>query len=100
MAANLASDHAAIGDLDQARAIGERTLVHMREVLGPDHPMTLLCAANLAMDLAALHLDEQADELGSDTLSRLELKLPRDHPDIVVFRSGHHLDCDFDPPPI
>jgi hypothetical protein len=100
VAMNLASDLAALGDLESARALGEGTLRRLRALLEEDHPLTLGCAANLVVDLRTSGADAEADELYADTMSRLNATLGDKHPDTENAAKGLRLDFDFDPPPL
>ena len=56
------------------------TLDRQRQVLGEDHPHTLLSAHNLAADLRALGEVRAARDLAQDVLDRLRRILGEDHP--------------------
>ncbi|MFD0468124.1 tetratricopeptide repeat protein [Nonomuraea thailandensis] len=100
MAANLASDHAALGELDEACELGQDTLRRAQKVLGDSHPMTLGCAANLAADLCAIGRKDEGTSLLERTMDVYAATLTLEHLDAVVASEGRHLDFDFDPPPI
>nr|BFE29637.1 hypothetical protein GCM10010200_018880 [Actinomadura rugatobispora] len=100
VATNLASDLAARGDLRSAHELGTDTLGRLRALLGEDHPMTLACAANVASDLLADGLEGEGTVLYEDTLDRYTRALGPTHFDTLAATARHHLDCDFDPPPI
>jgi hypothetical protein len=59
-----------LGDCEQARALGEDTLLRCRRVLGSDHLTTLVTAALLTQALALGAAMEAARALGEDTLQR------------------------------
>jgi hypothetical protein len=98
VAINLASDLAALGDLEGARTLGVDTHQRARSVLGTEHPVALGCAANLVADLRALGEDEEATTLAEATFPVYERVLYPDHPDVRTAKDGRHLDFDFDPP--
>lgn len=98
VAINLASDLAALGDLEGARALGADTLERVRSALGEEHPVALGCAANLIADLRALGEDAEATALAATTFPLYEQVLYPDHPDVRTAKAGRHLDFDFDPP--
>jgi len=102
VAMNLASDLAALGLPEEARALGEDTLPRLRVLLGEYHPQTLGCAANLALDRIAAGDEEAGRSLQEETLERIRGTpgLGPEHPDTLVAVSGRRLDPDFDPPPI
>jgi hypothetical protein len=50
---------ALLGEYQQARALDEDTLARRRQVLGDDHPDTLISAHNLAADLRTLGKPEE-----------------------------------------
>jgi hypothetical protein len=63
------------------------TLDRQRQVLGEDHPHTLLSTHNLAADLRALGEARAARDLAQDVLDRLRriLILGEDHPGTLDF---------------
>ena len=96
-ATNLASDLSLLGQVAEARAIGEDTLQRLTMQLGPTHAHTLGCAANLALDMTALGDEERARELQGKTLRLLADTYGKDSPDYLTAASGDRLDPDFDP---
>jgi hypothetical protein len=100
VATNLASDLAALGDVQAAHDLGSDTLRRLKAKLGDHHPMTLGCAANLVLDLRALGADQEADALHTETLTAYAQTLGPDHPDTMLAESGTRLNFDFDPPDI
>jgi hypothetical protein len=58
------------GAAEQARSLGDDTLDRCRDILGPNHPITLIAAAVLAFALTQTGAAEQARSLGDDTLDR------------------------------
>ena len=48
-----------LGEYQRARALDEDTLARRRQVLGDDHPDTLISANNLAADMRALGEHDQ-----------------------------------------
>jgi tetratricopeptide (TPR) repeat protein len=77
---NLASDLTAVGDVKQARELGERTLAASRVVRGQTHPATLAVAANLALDLRATGDEAAALAMQQETLAAYEDQLTLEHP--------------------
>jgi hypothetical protein len=97
-AINLASDHVALDQLAQARAIGVDALRRLNTLLGPTHAHTLGCAANLALDMIASRDEEDGKELQDKTLRLLADTHGESSPDYEVAANGNRLDSDFDPP--
>lgn len=91
---------AALGLIEQARALGEDSRARLVRLLGADHPATLSCSANLALDLRALGAIEEADVLAAETAHRCARTLERDDPLAAALAAGSRAEVDFDPPPI
>jgi hypothetical protein len=58
-------------------------LTRCRQVLGEDHPHTLLAAVVLGVMLCELGKDQQARHLAEDTLTRARRVPGEDHPDTL-----------------
>jgi hypothetical protein len=69
-----------LGEAEQARHLGQDTLEHPWQVLGPDHMVTLTSTAVLTLVLLDQGEAEQARLLGQDALERCTRVLGRDHP--------------------
>jgi len=65
----------ALGEYERARQLHEDTLSHRRQVLGEEHPHTLLSADNLAADLRVLGEHERARQLEEHVRSPADLDL-------------------------
>jgi tetratricopeptide (TPR) repeat protein len=68
-----------LGRYEQARELGEDTLLRCRRVLGDVHPTTLFTAYSLAAALRELGQYEQARELDEDILTRYRRVLGDEH---------------------
>jgi hypothetical protein len=79
--------------------VGRDTLRRFQNVLGANHPHTLVCATNLALDLKILGKGEEAETLADETIERYRRVLFDDHPDVASAVRGERLDFDFEPPP-
>ena len=97
VAANLASDFAAMNNFGQARALGEESVTRLTRMLGEDHWFTLGCASNLALDLRAVGAYGEADALSARTQIGYQRTM---NPEYVLAAAGTRLHFDFDPPPI
>ncbi|PZS16212.1 MAG: hypothetical protein DLM60_15765, partial [Pseudonocardiales bacterium] len=80
------------GEPRPARPLFERAHQLRRDMLGEEHPDTLLSANNLALDLRHLGEYERARELDEDTLTRRRRMLGDDHPDTL--RTANNLAAD------
>ncbi len=96
-AINLASGLRHAGRRRRRAELGEETLARLEGLLGLEHPLTLACAANLIIDLEAT--GEVPPPLKERTFEIYDRVLGDGHPDVIVAKSGHRLDFDFDPPP-
>ncbi len=70
--------------VDEAVALGERTLQALRGRLGEDHPFALSCATNLADCLHDAGKLAKAEALLRETAALLQRKLGPQHPDALV----------------
>lgn len=77
---NLSSDLAAIGEVRQARQLGEKSVELHRQVRGEDHPCTMAAAANLSLDRRADGDDAGARTLHAEAMQRFEATLSPEHP--------------------
>jgi hypothetical protein len=68
------------GDPGPARPLYERAHQMYQDILGEDHPNTLVLANNLAFVLHELGQQEEARVLAEDTLTRMRRVLGADHP--------------------
>jgi hypothetical protein len=75
--ANLLRDQA---DFQASRALDEATLDEQRNLLGPQHPHTLMTAGGLAADLRALGQYEDARRQDEQTYAAWALHFGDDHP--------------------
>lgn len=96
-ATNLASDMVTVGDLREARKLGERILEVSRQVRGESHPDTLAIAANLSLDRRASGDAQAADELREDTLHRYQQTLSIEHPVARVAMNRGRVNVDIEP---
>ena len=78
--------------MQAARDLAHDTLARKRQVLGEDHPSTLISAHNLATSLHALGEVRAARDLDQDTLERRRRVLGEDHPETL--RSASNLAAD------
>jgi hypothetical protein len=76
----LGRDLCELGDVEQARRLGEDTLAGARRVLGDDGHITIDLSNDLATYLHALGEDGEARRLGEDTLARSRRLFGDDHP--------------------
>jgi tetratricopeptide (TPR) repeat protein len=100
VAANLASDLAALGDFGAARTLGAETLSRSRQMLGDIHPMTLGCAANLMLDLRGSGSATEADALFAEVTLGYGQTIGANHPEAKAAAAGERIGFDFDPPGI
>ena len=71
------------GEFRPARALSERAYQLHRDMLGEDHPYTLLSANILTLVVSELGEYQQALPLGEDALARCRRVLGEDHPDTL-----------------
>jgi hypothetical protein len=76
------------GEPRPARPLLERAFTLHQQLLGQDHPDTLLSANNLAGDLSALGEYAAARQVNEDTLTRRRRVLGEDHPDTLISASN------------
>ncbi|MFC9325914.1 FxSxx-COOH system tetratricopeptide repeat protein [Kitasatospora sp. NPDC057015] len=72
-----------VGELAEARRVGEDTLARRRRVLGDDHPDTLQSANDLSVILNNLGEESEAHRIKEDTLARRRRVLGEGHPDTL-----------------
>jgi hypothetical protein len=80
------------GEPRPARPLFERALELYQQLLGADHPDTLISASNLALDLAMLSEHAAARQLDEDTLARRRRVLGDDHPHTLTSANNLALD--------
>ncbi|MEU6542988.1 FxSxx-COOH system tetratricopeptide repeat protein [Streptomyces sp. NPDC046859] len=76
------------GEVSRARALLEKNLAILKEVLGERHPYTLACAVNLANVLAELNELRAAEELERTAVTGFQPTLGDQHPDTIVSRAN------------
>ncbi|MBE1494957.1 hypothetical protein H4696_002057 [Amycolatopsis lexingtonensis] len=76
------------GEPRAALPLLQRAYVLRRDLLGEDHPHTLITASNLALALGSLGEHEQARELNEDTLARSRRVLGHDDPSTLTTASN------------
>ena len=77
---NLASDLAALGEIEAAVALDQDAVERGNRVLGVDHPTVLAAAFNLSLDLRAAGRYEEAEPYHGPTLERYRRVLGEAHP--------------------
>ncbi|MFY1583824.1 FxSxx-COOH system tetratricopeptide repeat protein [Micromonospora sp. WMMD734] len=77
---NLANILAFLGQFTQSRALDEQVLSAQRELLGEDHPHTLMTAGGLARDLRGLGLYSEALRLDEGTFNAWKRNFTEEHP--------------------
>ena len=70
------------------------------EVLGHDHPDTLVCEANLAVTMHQSGRTEEAGQLRAQTRDRLMKVLGPQHPEARLLRDWHRIDLELEVLPI
>jgi tetratricopeptide (TPR) repeat protein len=94
---NLASDLAAVGEVREARAIGEEAIAMSQGSRGEGNLFTLVTAANLSLDLRATGDPDAAVELLAKTLAAFDETQGAEHPRTVQARHGGRLNLDIEP---
>lgn len=94
---NLASDLAAVGEVREARAIGEEAIAMSQGSRGEGNPFILVTAANLSLDLRATGDPDAAVELLAKTLAAFDETQGAEHPRTVQARHGGRLNLDIEP---
>ncbi|GAA4589039.1 hypothetical protein GCM10023194_42220 [Planotetraspora phitsanulokensis] len=73
---------------DNALNLHEQNVAECRELLGPDHPLTLHCQDNLATALSLVERHDEAITLQEETLAAYRRPLGEDHPDTLTCQSN------------
>jgi hypothetical protein len=94
---NLASDLAAVGEVKQARELGEKALKSSRKSRGPAHPATLALAANLSLDLRATGDLAAAQALSEEALAAYDARLTGEHPQALRAHQQGRVNVDIEP---
>jgi Tetratricopeptide repeat len=94
---NLASDLAAVGEVQQARELGEKALESSRNSRGPSHPATLALAANLSLDLRATGDLEAAGVQAERALEAYDERLSAEHPQARRAHQQGRVNVDIEP---
>ncbi len=68
----------------------------LREVLGDDHPDTLVGAANLAVTLHQAGRSDEAEQLRTRVLGRFSHVLGANHPNALLLRDWQRIDLDLE----
>jgi hypothetical protein len=63
---NLVASYRVLGELDNARSLGEEAVAELREVLGPTHPQTISTIRELASTLEESGQAQAARELDAE----------------------------------
>ncbi|GII53564.1 hypothetical protein Pth03_19530 [Planotetraspora thailandica] len=69
---------------DDALNLHEQNVAECRELLGPDHLLTLHCQDNLATTLSLVERHDEAITLQEETLAAYRQTLGEDHPDTLT----------------
>jgi CO dehydrogenase nickel-insertion accessory protein CooC1 len=85
------------GDTESAEALERQTVRLLREVLGPDHPDTLVCQANLSVTLRQAGRDHEAEELRAAIMADLSRVLGASHPDSMQLHEWQRINRDLEP---
>ena len=80
-----------------AEALQRSTLEALRQVLGNDHPDSLICQADLAVTLRDAGRTAESEQLTASVLAGLERVVGNGHPDIAQLRSGQRINRDLEP---
>jgi tetratricopeptide repeat protein/NB-ARC domain-containing protein len=80
-----------VGRFKEARVVGERTLLLLREHLGEDHEDTLLAAHAVASDLRAKGDFKAARVLNEDAYRRAQARFGDDDPDTLAAANNYAL---------
>jgi len=73
------------------------TVTLLRDVLGRDHPDTLVCQANLAVTLHQAGRDHEAEELKAAIMADLSRVLGASHPDSAQLQEWQRINRDLEP---
>ena len=80
-------------------ALERETISRLEQVLGPDHPDTLICRANLVVTMRGAGRDKEAKDAKAKILSDFSQVLGTGHPDAVQLREGQRINRDLEPQP-
>ncbi|MFJ4798615.1 FxSxx-COOH system tetratricopeptide repeat protein [Kitasatospora purpeofusca] len=80
------------GSYDESLALDRATLLEQRELLGEDHPSTLLTAGSTAADLRHLNRFREALDLDQDTYHRFVELFGEDHPHTLTSATNLAID--------
>ncbi|MFD0684435.1 FxSxx-COOH system tetratricopeptide repeat protein [Actinomadura fibrosa] len=97
ISANLASDLAALGEVQRARELGEKTLDAITRMLGAEHPWTLAIAANLALDRRASGDESSAHGLYETSYAISRRTLTVEHPLTRIMSQRGRINMDLEP---
>ena len=84
-------------NLTEAESLQRSTTTMLTQVLGRDHPDTLICQANLAITLRDASRSDEAEQLAGVVLVRLEQVLGKGHPDISQLQDWQRINRDLEP---
>ena len=80
------------GQIEEARRLDTAALEMLEEVLGADHPRSIVCAINLASDHYALGDYQTALKRDRETLETAREKLGEEHPTTLACALNYSLD--------